>query len=131
MKTVLAPQKFNQEKRPFVFLAGSIEMGKASLWQDYVIQKLEMFEGTILNPRRTSWDVSWEQSIHNEKFKEQVDWELDGIEQSDIILFYFDPHTLSPITLMEYGLSIGLGKQILVACPKPFWRKENRMNANE
>lgn len=111
-----------------IFLAGSIEMDKAEKWQDKIIEKLkDIPDLTILNPRRENWNSSWEQSINNMFFNEQVTWELDGIERADTILFYFDPNTKSPITMMELGIASGLptDKNIIVCCPEGFWRKGN------
>lgn len=109
-----------------VFLAGSIEMGVAQKWQDEIADLLiKEARYNIFNPRRDDWDSSWEQEISNEKFFEQVSWELDYLEKSDIIIFYFDPNTKSPITLMELGLSISIPAYKLVCCPKGFWRKGN------
>ena len=39
-----------------VFLAGSIEMGKAENWQTRLVDSLKEREGLILNPRRDDWD---------------------------------------------------------------------------
>ena len=106
-----------------VFLAGSIEMGKAQNWQKIAEKNLD--EGfTILNPRRDDWDSSWEQTIKNEHFAEQVRWELDAMDFATHILMYFDPATKSPITLMELGLHATSGK-LVVCCPQGFWRRGN------
>jgi hypothetical protein len=86
-----------------VFLAGSIEMGTADNWQDKAEKMLDRFVDVIYNPRRKDWDPNWEQSFDNPKFFEQVNWELDYIEVADHVIFYFDPNTKSPITLMELG----------------------------
>ncbi len=108
-----------------VFLAGSIEMGKAIDWQSQVEAALEGDpEVIVLNPRRDEWDASWEQSIDNDLFREQVEWELSGLEQADVIACYFAPETRSPITLLELGLHARSGK-LIVACPDGFWRKGN------
>ena len=111
-----------------VFLAGSIEMDKAENWQEKLGNKLRQIERlTILNPRRKNWDSNWEQKITNAKFKEQVDWELDGIDTCDTVIFYFDPNTKSPITLMELGIvsAASEDKNVIVCCPEGFWRKGN------
>ncbi|MGB0840181.1 MAG: nucleoside 2-deoxyribosyltransferase domain-containing protein [Chitinophagales bacterium] len=112
-----------------LFLAGSIEQGKAENWQDKVIRLLRESPQsdtiTLLNPRRAAWDASWEQSIDNPQFKEQVSWELDALEQAKVILFYFDPSTKSPISLLELGLYANTDKTVLVCCPVGFWRKGN------
>lgn len=65
---VKAPNYYLTEPRPWVFLAGSIEMGEAEDWQAQVVKELSDY--TILNPRRGDWDSSWEQSINNPHFKE-------------------------------------------------------------
>lgn len=107
-----------------VFLAGSIEMGKAEDWQAKVIEAVSDFKKVIFNPRRDIWDASWEQSIDNPKFKEQVDWELDNLEIADLVIMYLAPETMSPISLMEFGLYARSGK-LVVYCPNGFWRKGN------
>lgn len=107
-----------------IFLAGSIEMGKAEDWQQKVITAVSDFEKVIYNPRRENWDSTWAQTIDNPKFKEQVDWELEGLEESDLIIMNFTPETMSPISLMEFGLYARSGKMV-VYCPEGFWRKGN------
>lgn len=117
-----------------VFLAGSIEEGRAEKWQNYVANKLANSvcgdELVVLNPRRDNWDNSWEQSIKDKNFSEQVRWELEAQEKSEIILFYFDPDTKSPITLMELGMAAvrsgyGSFEGLAVCCPEGYWRKGN------
>lgn len=107
-----------------IFLAGSIEMGKAVDWQVLVTNSLKDLPVVILNPRRDNWDSSWEQSIDNPQFNEQVTWELDMLDRADIIAMYFDPTTMSPMSLLELGLYAELGK-LIVCCPEGFWRKGN------
>ena len=124
MKLFTAPDKIELTKSKSVFLAGSIEQDKAIKWQDLVIKELNSFDVALLNPRREKWDSSWEQTIDNPNFNEQVTWELDGLDQADIILIYFDPNTKSPISLLELGLYATSG-QCLVCCPDGFWRKGN------
>jgi hypothetical protein len=123
MYVVKAPYKFSSYSRPYIFLAGSIEMGKAEDWQSQVCSKLSTHSGTILNPRRDNWDSSWEQTIENLQFKEQVNWELNAQEQSDLIIMNFIPGTQSPISLLELGLFSHMN--MLVLCPDGFWRKGN------
>jgi hypothetical protein len=110
--------------RPLVFLAGSIDEGRAEPWQDRVTEALADVEGTLLNPRRPDWDASWRQSIDNPPFREQVEWELDGLERADVIAMYFAPGSQAPITLLELGLFAQSGK-LVVACPDGYWRRGN------
>lgn len=114
------------EKYPKVFLAGSIEMGVAEDWQNILEKEIESLGATvsIFNPRRDSWDSSWEQRITNPEFSYQVNWEMDRLEESDIIFMYFSPETKSPISLLELGLHSSSGKMVVV-CPDGFWRKGN------
>jgi hypothetical protein len=109
---------------PTIFLGGSIEMGAAEDWQDRIIRELSDTNYTFLNPRRKDWDSSWVQSIDNPQFKEQVEWELNAQKEADGILYYFDPNTKAPITLLELGLFAASDK-VLVICPEGFWRKGN------
>jgi hypothetical protein len=123
MKIIKAPSPLDISGKS-VFLAGSIEMGAAENWQERVERTLRDYPVTILNPRRDDWDGSWVQDIKNPRFREQVEWELDALEQSSVIAMYFDPSTKSPISLLELGLFAQSGK-LFVCCPDGFWRKGN------
>lgn len=123
MKIIKAPNP-NIFSRPSIFLAGSIEMGKAEDWQTKIANLLTNTDYTILNPRRDDWDGSWVQSIDNPQFRQQVEWELKAMEQADKIVMYFDPATKSPISLLELGLHAHEDK-LIVCCPEGFWRKGN------
>ena len=107
-----------------VFLAGSIEMGRAQHWQAEVEAACGDLPGVILNPRRDDWDSSWRQHRDNPVFREQVEWELAAQEQASLIAMYFAPETQSPITLLELGLFARSGR-LIVCCPEGFWRKGN------
>ncbi len=107
-----------------IFLAGSIEMGNAENWQEKIVTKFKDNGYIFLNPRRDDWDSSWEQKIENVQFNEQVTWELNALDSSDVIIMYFDPNTKSPISLLELGLYATSGK-LIVCCPEGFWRKGN------
>lgn len=130
----IVPEEYDSQ--PCIFLAGSIEMGVAENWQTRIANDLKDEDVILLNPRRDDWDSSWVQSMSDPKFSEQVNWELDHINAADIIIFYFDPTTKSPITLMELGYIIGQSadhygsygygtENIIVCCPDGFWRKGN------
>lgn len=123
MREIKAPGRI-PEKGPFLFLAGSIEMGAAENWQERVARELDSTRLTLLNPRRDDWDASWTQSKDNPQFFEQVSWELEAQERADIILMYFAPGTKSPISLLELGL-FARSHKMTVVCPDGFWRKGN------
>lgn len=107
-------------------------MGTAEKWQDRVLKDLAKELVVVFNPRRDDWDKSWVQEADNPQFFEQVTWELDSLAESDIKIFYFDPKTQSPITLLELGLFVNqcmadddAGQRVIVCCPKGYWRKGN------
>lgn len=109
-----------------VFLGGSIEMGLADNWQTRVWKGISDLDLDVYDPRRENWDSTWEQSIENEQFREQVEWELDHINSCDLVVFYFDPNTKSPVTMMEFGLMAWSDPSaVVVCCPDGFWRKGN------
>jgi nucleoside 2-deoxyribosyltransferase len=126
---IKAPSEFDNyvgKKRYLtVFLAGSIEMGAATKWQDKVASGLEDYVNVVLlNPRRDDWNSDWIQKKSNPKFFEQVNWELDAQEEADCIIMYFDEDTKSPITLAELGLFARSGK-VIVCCPEDYWKEGN------
>jgi len=121
---VKAPNPIPDYWIPVVFLAGSIDMGKAVNWQERVEKELEDLEIIIANPRRDDWDSSWVQDISNDKFREQVTWELDSLELAQLILVYFDPDGPAPITLLELGM-FGRTSNMIVCCPEGYWRRGN------
>ena len=126
MKEIKAPNRIDiADDCGFkIFLAGSIEMGKADNWQERLVKSLTGERCVILNPRRDDWDSSWIQEIDNPQFREQVEWELSAMNRANIIAMCFDPATKSPISLLELGLYADSGK-LIVYCPEGFWRKGN------
>lgn len=121
-----APQNVatrNRERRS-VFLAGSIEMGMAEDWQTKLTKSFHDAGFDVFNPRRDDWDSSWTQDFENPQFFQQVTWELNALEHSDLIILYFDKNTKSPISLLELGIHAKSGK-LRVICPEGFWRKGN------
>lgn len=127
--------KLDDIKNPItIFLAGSIEGDKAERWQDKLIALLTSKFGksdynvVILNPRRPDYDASWSPKSDQPNFCAQVNWELDCLELSNLVVFYFDKNTKSPITLLELGKLSEMdnaSERILVCCDYDFWRSGN------
>lgn len=122
----------SDSKKFKVFMGGSIEMGLAEDWQTELLNSTigKPYTDKVLffNPRRPDWNSTWEQSKNCQEFKGQVDWELDMLQTSHLILMYFDPATKSPISLLELGLFMntdGYDQKMIVCCPEGFWRKGN------
>ena len=110
----------------WVFLAGSIDMGKAVDWQTQLTSLVADQNIVVLNPRRDDWDSSWKQDISDPQFSEQVNWEMDHMERADVIVYVFDPAGRAPITLLELGLHANQQtKTKLVVCPEGYWRRGN------
>lgn len=107
-----------------IFLAGTIDMGTSVDWQADVEQKLNELDVCILNPLRDGFDASMEQSINNPAFTEQVWWELNALDEADVIFMNFVSGSKSPISLLELGLYAS-SRKIVVCCPHDFWRKGN------
>lgn len=125
-KPPIYPVKYSKSQ-PYLFLAGSIDQGKAIDWQKQVVAIMSNINVNIFNPRRDNWDSTWKQDISNPDFAKQVYWELDMIEMCDHIFFYFESDQKSPITLLELGLvaNKSAGKKIIVFCPEGYWRRGN------
>lgn len=129
MKVYKAPQSYNISNKEYsIFLGGSIEMGKAENWQTRLTNDLTGFDNlVILNPRRDDWDSTWNQDpTPGTQFYEQVNWELNSQDICDLIVYYFDPSTQAPITLLELGSYGSVDpKNVIVCCPDGYWRKGN------
>ncbi|GAA0537985.1 nucleoside 2-deoxyribosyltransferase domain-containing protein [Chitinophaga japonensis] len=113
---------------PSIFLAGSIDMGKANKWQADFINQIQAYEAlknvNIFNPRREDWNSSTPPHADNPQFHQQVNWELNALEAADYIVMRFEASSLAPVTLLELGLYATSGK-LLVSCAPEFWRKGN------
>jgi hypothetical protein len=107
-----------------VFLAGSIEMGKAIQWQQQMTKQLQDLPITICNPRRGHWDPAVTPEEKDESFRTQVKWELGALESVSVICFFFDTNTKSPVTMLELGLWAKSHK-VVVCCNKKFHRAGN------
>ena len=123
-EVIKAPEKVQWSNKKSVFLAGTIDNGEGIDWQASVEQALSDLDILIFNPRRDDWDASWEQSIDNPQFKEQVEWELDQLDSATQILMYFAPGSKSPVTLLEFGLHAVRDNLVLV-CESGYWRRGN------
>jgi len=122
---VFVPPKMinKQSARLSIFLAGSIEMGTCENWQETVIEHFDEKYVDFYNPRRVDWDASWSQGFEQPQFYQQVAWEMDSLDFADVVVFYFDPKTKSPISLLELGLY--KDKNPIVCVPEGYWRKGN------
>jgi hypothetical protein len=99
-------------------------MGKAEHWQKRLVNDVGG-DVVFLNPRREDWDASWIQDpTPGTQFHEQVTWEMDMQDAADLIVYYFDPATVAPITLLELG-SYYDKKPVIVCCAPEYARYGN------
>lgn len=128
MKVIKPPEQIPNGNYHSIFLAGSIDLGKAEDWQTEltkVLSEIDYFKNTVIfNPRRDDWDSSWEQTLENKEFVGQVTWELDALDKSTVIILVFTKESQSPISLLELGLHAKANK-MLVCCPDEYWRSGN------
>jgi hypothetical protein len=115
-----------ERNAPKIFIGGSIEQGKAIDWQKAVEMALVHYKGALFNPRRENWDPTWEQKASNPQFAGQVNWEMDQIGNSDLVIFFLQAGTLSPISIGEiYWMAATRPDRMIVACEPDFWRRGN------
>lgn len=55
---------------------------------------------------------------------EQVNWELNGIENADIVVVYFGAEAKAPISLLELGLAAKT-KSCVVCVKDGYWKDAN------
>ena len=104
-----------------IFLAGTIDMGNSRDWQAELHEKFSAMEGRyiLFNPRQEHWDAT-----RPGEMDYQVRWELDHLEEADIIVMHLLGSSKSPISLLEMGLHARSGKMHVI-CEKDFYRYDN------
>lgn len=125
-KVIYAPDSIHEAAYgSSIFLAGSIDMGGAEDWQAEMIEELQGDVDFIFNPRRPNWDNSWGTGADDPNLNIQVHWELEAIENSDVVAFYFSKDSKAPITFMELGFAGSNREDVIVFCPDGFYRQGN------
>lgn len=126
-KVVTAPEVWevsDEPQRPSVFLAGSIDNGRAVDWQQFAIARLADLPAVIVNPRRAQWNASL--FPFATELRDQIQWELRYLRQADVALFNFEYNSEAPITLLELGIIAASAPQrAVVVCPHAYWRATN------
>ena len=104
-----------------IFMAGTIDMGNSRDWQMELYETFSSMDGRyiLFNPRQEHWDAS-----RPGEMDYQVRWELDHLEQADMIVMYILGTSKSPISLLEMGLHARGGKMHVI-CEKDFYRYDN------
>lgn len=123
MKVLQSPQDLRiayEFDGPIVFLAGGIS--GCENWQDYIINKLQIQDKEqnylLINPRRQG-----DLAPNGEMAEAQIIWEAEAMTLVDTMAFWFPKETLCPITLFEYGLSIGRKQDIILGVHLEYQRR--------
>lgn len=122
MKTriIRAPDAVKYGVNVSVFLAGTIDNGSGSDWYSKITNEFSSYVDFII-PRRLKWETNPSKQL----LEEQIDWELNAIGDCDVVCFYFEDDSKSPITLLELGLCLASHKRIIVYCTDKFYRHQN------
>ena len=104
-----------------IFLAGTIDLGNSRDWQKEIYERFVGMDGRyiLFNPRQENWDAS-----RPGEMDYQVRWELDHLEEADMIIMYILGSSKSPISLLEMGIHAKGGKMSVI-CEKDFYRYDN------
>ena len=97
-----------------LYIGGDID--NESSWQDYVISELRDVEGlSIFNPRPKK------DCYHKE---EQLIWEFDKLEQSNVILFWISSNSDNILTLYNMGVWLVSDIPIIVGIDPKYKMRE-------
>lgn len=104
-----------------VFLAGTIDMGNSIDWQKELHSIFSSTDGRFIlfNPRQEHWDAD-----RPGEMDYQVRWELEHLEEADIIIMNILGNSKSPISLLEMGLHAHSSKMYVI-CEPDFYRYDN------
>lgn len=119
MKQILQCPNDNvpDEHNLIMFLAGGIS--NTANWQQIFLPLIPIsWNISIYNPRRDDFDIT-----NPTMSAEQIEWEYERLHNCDLILFWFTPETLCPITLFEYGKALGQNRRVVVGCDPEYARR--------
>jgi hypothetical protein len=121
------PIRFEADWKNTVFIGGSINMGSSPDWQKGVAQRLlDKFDKLwVFNPRRDDWDPEAKQSIKNNYFRKQVEWEIHHLDNCSVAYFHIHKDGLSPISLYELGYMTHKDTKVIVCAHPEFARFGN------
>lgn len=106
-----------------VFIAGTIDNGNSIDWQSRLVSSLSLLDlpVTLYNPRRSNWVID----LAPQELEYQIDWELQHLENADVIFMHLAPSSVSPISLLEFGLFINKPNKFILDVSEQYYRKEN------
>jgi len=104
----------NKRNQRSIFLAGSMDHKQEGSWRDEISAEFGMY--SIFDPTNNNHD-----HLNTKEMKRHINWELNALQLSDIILLNFLPDALSPISLVELGMYVRSNK-LIVICPQEFYK---------
>ncbi|KAL7806682.1 hypothetical protein V8C44DRAFT_338589 [Trichoderma aethiopicum] len=99
--------------RKAIFLAGTTSPTGEPDWRLTLTDALSNFPITIYNPKRDDWDDTWKEDFSDDRWAEQVQWELEMQDKADIVVVFFHGVSPAPISLLELGLCVKSGRAIV------------------
>lgn len=108
-----------------LFLAGTTTAVGNVDWRETLSASLSKYPITIFNPNRPDWDNTWREDITFDPYREQVLWELDKQDKADLVVVYFHPATVAPISLLEFGLSSRIPGKVIAVAPQGYSKRGN------
>jgi len=108
-----------------MFLAGTTTAVGNVDWREVLSASLSEYPVTIFNPNRPDWDSTWREDITFDPYREQVLWELDKQTRADLVVVYFHPATVAPISLLEFGLSAQVPGKVIAIAPEGYSKRGN------
>jgi len=107
-----------------IFLASTTSRTTGPDWRETLTDAIAHLPITIFNPVRSDWDSLWREDPDFPPFHKQVHWGLDMQERADVVIVYYGPETVAPISLLELGLCARSGKAIVV-CHRDYKKRGN------
>ncbi len=100
-----------------LFLGGGISA--CADWQADVARLLQKTDIVVINPRRKNFPMDDPLEAGR-----QIEWEFEHLRKANMLMFWFAPETLCPITLFEYGKWLVQNKPLFVGCD-PHYKRAN------
>ncbi|KAF2962686.1 hypothetical protein GQX73_g10888 [Xylaria multiplex] len=125
IQVINAPSEEAPNGAKSVFLAGTTTSVGNVDWRQKLSDALRDHPITIFNPNRPDWDSTWREDVDFKPYREQVEWELKKQEKADLVIVYFHPATLAPISLLEFGLSARIPGKVVAIAPQGYAKRGN------
>jgi hypothetical protein len=106
-----------------IFLSGSSEIGSAD-WQKRLTLALNDLPVAAFNRQRDDFNENLVQDMLIPPFRAKAIWELERLEEADLIIFYFQPSMKCPVSLLDLGMFLNSGR-VVVCCPEGYESRDN------